>query len=256
MNKQQQNNWSDGVLREVLRGIVGDRTLQDVLIFKGARILNLHLQTQRQSLDIDANITLEFQQQKPDQKEQVEWFRGHLERALKNHFEAQERVRYTLKAVKVTPNPDKKQHPQGWNGLRVELDVIDAQSQGVRGLPKLEMDIASPEKLGPGAVVRLSLDESEIQAYALHRIAGEKLRAFLTTLPRYRSKLHSRDRVVRAKDLHDIARILACHPVSDHNFWKSAGQEFRLACESRFVDCDGAVTFKEQWDSTRQAYES
>ena len=112
---------------------------------------------------------------------------------------------------------------------------------GVRGLPMLEIDVAAPETLGPDAVETITVKGIPARVYALHRIAGEKLRAYLTSLPAYRRKMQGGDREFRVKDLHDIARILRARPVSDAKFWTEASHEFQLACESRLVDCRGTA---------------
>ena len=39
-------------------------------------------------------------------------------------------------------------------------------------------------------------------------------------------------------------------------FWHAAGEEFRLACESRFVDCAGMPSFEEELPVTRSTYDS
>ena len=57
---------------------------------------------------------------------------------------------------------------------------------------------------------------------------------------------------VRAKDLHDLVRIRKAHDLVDGTFWGLVGQEFRLACKARYVDCAGLETFQEQWDVTRK----
>jgi hypothetical protein len=33
------------------------------------------------------------------------------------------------------------------------------------------------------------------------------------------------------------------------------GQEFRVACQSRYIDCQGLATFQEHWAVTRETYE-
>ena len=58
------------------------------------------------------------------------------------------------------------------------------------------------------------------------------------------------------KDLHDLARILRSRPAEDADFWAKAGREFKLACESRLVDCCGLETFMEDWPLARQRYEA
>jgi len=43
---------------------------------------------------------------------------------------------------------------------------------------------------------------------------------------------------------------------SDAEFWAQAGREFKLACESRLVDCQGLESFMEDWPLARQRYEA
>ena len=103
----------------------------------------------------------------------------------------------------------------------------------------------------------LELAGRTVLAYSLARIAGEKLRAFLTSLPTYRSKLNRPGEAVRAKDLFDLTMIFRNRPLpGEAAFWESAGREFHIACESRYVDCIGLGSFREQWDVTRKTYES
>jgi hypothetical protein len=256
MNSGQQTQWKDDLLREILRAISAHDSLKDSLIFKGARVLNLHLHSQRQSLDIDANLRVKFQHEMPDRREQSSWFETQLAMAIRNHFENQELVRYEVESIKVSQSPPVVPHPRGWDGLVAKIRVTDQKLRGVRSLPTVELEIAAPEELGPNAVCELPLDGIIIHAYALHRIAGEKLRTFLTSLPAYRNKIHSPMCEVRAKDLHDLARILEARPVGDTKFWMMAAHEFRLACESRYVDCNGPETFYQDWATTRAIYES
>ena len=44
--------------------------------------------------------------------------------------------------------------------------------------------------------------------------------------------------------------------IADNALWRTAGREFRLACESRYVDCAGIETFAEDLGTTRQIYEA
>ena len=90
----------------------------------------------------------------------------------------------------------------------------------------------------------------------MERIAGEKLRAFLSSLPEYRDKFNRPGKDVRAKDLYDLALILRHRPVSNEAFWRTAADEFRHACHSRKVDCEGLSTFRQNWRTTRQIYET
>lgn len=256
MDQARQTTWKDELLGEILRAVSMHPLLKPVLIFKGARILNLHLANHRQSLDIDANLHIEFQREVPEPQKQTAWFEKELTTALRNHFEDQEPVRYGLESVKVVRNPPVTPHPMGWDGLVATIKVSDQKNLGVRTLPTVDLEIAAPEKLGDDAVCQLPLDGLTIQAYALHRIAGEKMRAFLTSLPAYRNKINSPQRDVRAKDLHDLARIVEAKPIKNEEFWKSAAHEFRLACESRYVDCEGPETFRQNWSRTKSIYES
>lgn len=256
MNEERRKQRMDEVLTGILRAISTHGPLRDALVFKGTRILNLHLGTLRRSLDIDTNLRVEFQREIPDLASQIAWFEDHLARAIRNHFEDQEPVRYLLDSVRVEKNPECGPHPCGWDGWLAKIRVTDQKERGVRSLPTLELDIAAPENLGPDAVCELSLGGITVNAYALHRIAGEKLRAFLSSLSAYRRKINSPPRAVRAKDLHDLARILEARPIDDAEFWSKAAHEFKLACESRLVDCQVSATFREEWGTTQAAYES
>jgi hypothetical protein len=142
------------------------------------------------------------------------------------------------------------------DGFLAKFKIADQRFQGIKALPTLEMDLAAPEELGPETVCELKLDCTTIQAYTLHRIAGEKLRAFLESLPAYRDKMGDKHRNVRVKDLYDLAEILEAKPIQDIGFWLSAAHEFKLACASRFVDCSGPETFHENWELTQAAYKS
>lgn len=199
---------------------------------------------------------MEFQRQKPDRDQQADWFDDQLTIALRNHFENQDPVRYKLVSVKIEKRPAQDKHPRGWDGFVAKFKIVDQRLRDTRGMPTLELDLAAHENLGPGAVCELQLDDTSIQAYALHRIAGEKMRAFLSSLPAYRKKIGQNSRDVRAKDLHDLALILAAKPITDTSFWQSAAYEFQLACESRLVDCAGPETFYENWEITQAAYEA
>ena len=140
--------------------------------------------------------------------------------------------------------------------ILLRIEVQDNSKAEVLGLPRLKIDVAAPETLGPNAVETLNVQGNPARVYALHRIAGEKLRAYLTSLPAYRRKMQGGDRISRVKDLHDIARILRARPVSDAKFWSEAGQEFQLACQSRVVDCRGLESFMDNWSQARERYET
>jgi hypothetical protein len=256
MNPQQAAHWKNFVVGETLKAVAAHQPLSDVLIFKGARILNLHLGTNRQSLDIDSNLTPEFTSEHRDLDSQKTWLESQISPALRNYFEKQDPVRFTLLSATVRRDPPKIPHPRQWDALVVVIKVQDEKYRQVRNLPALELEIAAPEMLGPHAVTWISLDGLKLRGYALHRIAGEKLRAFLTSLPAYRTKMKSVPRPHRAKDIHDMARILAARPKEQEMFWRQAAEEFQLACQSRYVDCAGMETFLDDWEATRQTYET
>ena len=255
MNRASRDQWINQVLDEVFVAVVASEPLRNALIFKGARILNLHLGDSRQSLDIDSNMAPELVASTPDLAAQADFLQEHVPPALRRHFERQNPVRFTVGRVLVEHQPAKR-HVRGWDAFRLRIEVQDNSLPGVLGLPKLEIDVAAPETLGPNAVVTLDIQGFPARVYALHRIAGEKLRAYLTSLPAYRRKMKGGKREFRVKDLHDLARILRSRPASDTDFWAKAGREFKLACESRLVDCCGLETFMEDWPLARQRYEA
>ena len=255
MNRDSRDQWINEILEEVFVAVVASEPLRNALIFKGARILNRHLGDSRQSLDIDSNMAPELVASTPDLEDQATFLEAQIPLALRHHFERQNPVRFKAGRVNVDRQPPKG-HLRGWNAFRLRIEVQDNSMAGVHGLPMLEIDVAAPETLGADAVVTLDIQGFPARVYALHRIAGEKLRAYLTSLPAYRKKMKGGDREFRVKDLHDIARILRVRPVSDMEFWGKAGREFKLACESRLVDCLGLESFMEEWPLARQRYET
>ena len=118
------------------------------------------------------------------------------------------------------------------------------------------MDMAAPETLGPDAVETLTVQGIPAKVYALHRIAGEKLRALSYVASALPAKDARGCQKFRVKDLHDIARILRARPASNEEFWTKAGGEFQLACQSRLVDCQGLESFMENWSLARERYEA
>jgi hypothetical protein len=255
MNRESREHWINEILNEVFLAVIAWEPLRNALIFKGARILNLHLGDSRQSLDIDSNIAREMVASTPTPGAQAIFLEEQIPRAMRRHFERQNPVKYKLGRVEVVRKPPKG-HLRGWNAFLLRIEVQDNSLAGVRGLPMLEIDVAAPETLGPDAVETLNIQGIPARVYALHRIAGEKLRAYLTSLPAYRRKMQGGEREFRVKDLHDIARILRARPASDVKFWTEAGHEFQLACQSRLVDCRGLESFMENWSQARERYET
>jgi len=254
MNPSQQECWINEVLGEVMAALMHDAELRKALIFKGARVLNLHLGQSRHSMDIDAIMEPACVQQIGDLEAQENFLKEHLPRAVRRHFESQDPVRFTLADAKFERNPATG-HPRGWDMLVVKLVIHDHQMNHVRSLPPAELEVAAAESYSSDAVEWLDFQGVQACVYTLHRIAGEKLRAYLTSLPAYRLKMGGGTREFRVKDLHDLARIVHHRPLTDTLFWQRAAKEFKLACESRRVDCDGPATFKQEWDQARIRYE-
>ena len=124
------------------------------------------------------------------------------------------------------------------------------------GPQKLRIDIAPPEIYSARSISDLKIGATTVRALSLERMTGEKLRAFLSCLPSYRRKINNPQPPVirRAKDLYDLAKIAAVHSLASKDFWLDAAVEFRLACESRCISCQGIETFREDWLGTETAF--
>ena len=208
-----------------------------MLVFKGARVLNERLhELGRRSVDIDSNLLQSFVNVRPERAIRREILERELRTAMSRHFDGQSPVRYSVERIRMEPQPP-AEHPHGWDGYEVKISISDHARRNVRGLPSLTLDIAAPEQLTEDSIAPLTIGTASVRAYTLERIAGENLRAFLSSLPEYRARLNRPDEVVRAKDVFDLARIARVRPAYDRQFWLRAGCEFRLACRSRFVDC-------------------
>lgn len=248
--------WKNEVLDIIFEALADSNKLVDCIVFKGARVLNKRLESfGRQSLDIDANLLSEFVQENPDFTAQRRFLEEEISRSITKYFENQTPIRFELTNIKIVLNPPKK-HPLGWNAFTVTVSVKDSANAGVRGLPNLKIDLAAPEELGDESISSLDIGGHQIKAYTLERIAGEKLRAFLSSLPGYRRKVKKPGEAVRAKDIYDVARITSQYPVSDKQFWEKAGKEFQRACKSRFIDCFGIETFEEDLKVTKETYKN
>jgi len=259
MNEPEQRRWKNQVLEFALAAFAAHEPLRAALIFKGARILNLRLgdTPSRESFDLDSNLDFHCATEHPGKKEQRDFLDRESSLALKRHVARQDPARFSLKSVKTELNPPRDNHPFDWTGFTVKIGLLDNENPAVLNTPAVEIDIAAPEELGEGVVAPLTLrDGLTVQAYTLERIAGEKMRAFLSSLPAYRSKIGRRPDTPRFKDLYDLARIRRRFEIADSAFWRTAGREFRLACASRFVDCAGIETFAEDLAATRQIYEA
>lgn len=256
MNPAQRDAWQRDALDMAFRALAESEQLSTHLVYKGARILALRLgSTHRASYDLDANLQLKFAATYPERADQIAHLETWIRDALARYLETSSPVRYELTSIKVVHRP-RDAHPLGWNAFDVSIELLDRAQKGVRGLPRITFDIAAPESLGEDAIAPLRVGDREVFAYTLERIAGEKLRAFLSTLPAYRAKVAKPGEAVRAKDLYDIAQIQMKYPMADTRFWRVAGDEFVLACRSRFIDCEGLQTFAEDIRVTQSTYES
>lgn len=255
MNASQAALWKDELLNEVLLAVASSPDLRDCLIFKGARVLQILLNDQaRQSLDLDSNLSLEFADQHHKRQDRIMALKELFTTAFSRYFARQSPVRYKLLSVVIEMNPRTLPHPFGWDGTSVRISVKDFKHAGVLGLPSIEIDVSSPEDLSPESICSLPVSCGVIKAYTLSRMAGEKMRAFLSSLPAYQAKIGRRADSRRVKDLFDLARICRRKPVSDLSFWRLVGEEFRRACKSRFIDCDGLSTFAEDFEETKRRY--
>lgn len=234
MNPEDAQKWQYRVLEQILHALAESNELKDVLIFKGALILNARLGAKRMSLDIDSNMNQEFVIQCPDKDDQEEYLTNVISTAINKYFNRQEPVRFELETLKIKRSPP-RHHPRGWDAFSIKIRVQDYKYINVRYLPTLSIDVAAPELLYDTSVSYLDLGGCTIKAYTLERIAGEKLRAFLSTLPAYRRKVSKPGEALRVKDLYDLARIYRVNSINNELFWELSGREFRLACSSRFI---------------------
>jgi hypothetical protein len=255
MNKVQLEDWQFEAISQILSALGENDFLKKHLIFKGAIILNHRIRTLRKSLDIDTNFSIDFINSYPKRTQQIEILNNHLERAISGYFERQEPVRYELERIRIKPSP-RQSHPLGWDGYAIVVSILDHEKSGIRGLPALKIDAAAPEEYTTHSYSEMRLGKSIINAYSLERIAGEKARAFLMSLPYYRMKVGRPGEAVRVKDLYDLGIISRAKKISDTGFWRIAGREFELACKSRFVDCDGFLSFKQEWKRTEEDYKN
>lgn len=254
MNKDRQQTWTNEVLDLIFEALASHENLKAILVFKGARVLYRRLGTaSRQSYDIDANLSLPFVQATPDREEQRSTIEREFSAAIRAYFESQAVVRFELARVSVRANP-RDDHPLGWNAFTARINVGDRSNSGILGLPALEIDVAAPEVLERTSTQPLMVGTHIVTAYSLSRVAGEKCRAFLSSLPANRAKLQRPGGVVRAKDLYDLHEIATTFSITNKVFWAEAGREFRAACESRFIDCVGLETFEEQLEVTAATY--
>ena len=252
MNPKDREHWKSRVLDEIFAALAASKPLDEALVYKGARVLNVRLGNGRQSLDLDSNLAVAFVQRYPDREAQRGFLEREIARAVRLYFERQEPVVFELTTLKVQTYPQTS-HPMGWDAFKVKMSVNDL-SKNTIGLPALEIDVAAPEDLKSTSVTTIEVGGHYVHAYTLERIAGEKMRAFLSSLPAYRAKVKKPGEAVRAKDLYDLSRIRRLYGLEKVEFWRMAGEEFYAACRSRYIDCQGLTTFKDQWTVTQKTY--
>jgi hypothetical protein len=208
----------------------------------------------RASLDIDASFAnvaanMVFG---PDELELV---RSLTHAAVTDYFDAQTPVRFVLRHSSVRNRRSSGPHPWGWNVYWLDLTIEDLAATSLSATtPAVRIDIAAPELVSDHSIQRIEVNGRLVKAVTLERMAGEKLRAFLSSLPKYRKKLELKIHPPRAKDLYDLSRICRKRPLDETDFWRVVGTEFRLACQSRCIDCHGIQTFTEQWEETAEVY--
>ena len=182
MNPTDSDRWKSEVLDEILAALAASAEIKQCLVFKGARILNAHLGGGRQSLDLDSNLIKDFVEKHPDRGVQSKLLELNVKRAVDRQFEGKDPVRFQLMNITVRNNPPNT-HPMGWNAFILKLNVADLTKPNVKSLPAIEIDVAAPEELLDTSISTLTIGKSEALAYSLERIAGEKMRAFLSSLP-------------------------------------------------------------------------
>lgn len=257
MNSGQRNLWLNEVLDVVFSALASSDELRELLVFKGARVLNRILGHDRESLDLDSSLKARIRGDIAELKETARRLQESVKKALSQYFDRAVPVRFRVGSIKAEQKGVAETHPHGWNGFEVVIRIEDLKLFGIKGMPSLPLEVSAAEELQPSSVMQLPLKENWVWAYTLQRIAGEKLRAFLTSLPEYNHKLkrHRGREAVRVKDLYDLARIHRSELSAIPGFWPSVAAEFALACKSRAVDCAGQMTFRQDWDVTERAYQ-
>src|SRR5262249_15099391 len=179
MNPTEADRWKSEVLDEIFVALAASKPLDECLVFKEARVLNVRLGGRRQSLDLDSNLAQAGVQRYPDREAQRLFLETEMAKAMRRHFERHDPVRYELTALKVRAHPPNS-HPRGWDAFKVRMNVNDLRRR-VHGLPALEIDVAAPEELLDSSVSTIKVGGHPAYAYTLARTAGETLRPFLTS---------------------------------------------------------------------------
>ncbi len=83
MNANRAAQWQNDALDLIFEALAASETLTARFVYKGARVLSLLLQDSvRQSLDIDANVNVQFLEMYPDRASQCEEIRSEIAIAL------------------------------------------------------------------------------------------------------------------------------------------------------------------------------
>lgn len=256
MNEDEQSLWKQATLAHVFAAIAAHPPLNECLIFKGAQVLRRRLDGfRRGSVDIDATQRRPLSEELGS-KDAVEAFLSkQFSTAVRTYFDAQAPVRFELVGVTVKPRP-RGDHPRGWGGYEVRIRLRDALRPEVSQFPALGVDLAAAERLMHSSVEDLDVRGHRVDAYSVTRMAGEKLRAILQSLPAYREKLGVPRRAVRVKDVYDVAFMHSRKPISDVEFWSVVATEFREACRVRAVDCLGIESFSQDLLAMKSSYEN
>lgn len=182
-----QDKWCSETLDEVFRALSLSQELSERLVYKGARVLRLLLgETTRASLDIDASLASVSANMRIDENE-LEYLRSLADKAITNYFEDQNPIRYSLQRSSITNRRKLGPHPRGWDVYELRLEIKDlAAFAATVNAPLLQIDIAAPEASSNRSFGPIFLDGRQVIAVTLERMIGEKLRAFLSSLPQYR----------------------------------------------------------------------
>jgi hypothetical protein len=241
VNVSEQQRWREDLLEAFAAAIGNDRTLIDAFVFKGARVLALHVPSHsRASLDLDAAV-------RPGHEWTQVTLEAALTGALRRRFVNEDPRRFELVALTVEPRP-RKPHPRGWDGWIVKITARAAGSS-VRNPPVVNVDLAASEPWREGALCQREIGGALVWTYTLERQLGEKGRALLKSLQ------PETKRAIRAKDVYDLAWTARTHPVSDASrLWGTAAHHFADACESREVSFDGMPSLNAHRDAIRDSY--
>lgn len=249
MDPQARAAWQDEALDFVLIAIGAAAALRESLVFRGARILDHHLDgPRRPSLDLDAVLSM------PATSIDRTALEEDFLRALRDAAEAMEPVIYAPERVQIALSP-RLGNARGWDGLKVAITLRDLRRAGTLGIPVLTMDLAAPEQFGEGAVERRVLADGYVLVCSNHNLIAGKLRAFLESTAFHRTKLELPHRPLRVKDLVDLARVWDVYCHEPDTFWHTVAQHFATACACRLVECEGWRTFARLSEAAREAYE-